>query len=58
VRFELPSDGKVPLAVNRGTPLVLADDKADFSRAVRAMAKGLQPAEAAKAQKRRFFGRG
>ena len=58
VRFELPSDGKVPLAVNRGTPLVLADDKADFSRAVRTMAKGLQPAEAAKAQKRRFFGRG
>ena len=58
VRFELPSDGKVPLAVNRGTPIVLADDKADFSRAVRTMAKELQPAEAAKAQKRRFFGRG
>jgi pilus assembly protein CpaE len=58
VRFELPSDGKVPLAVNRGTPIVLADDKADFSRAVRAMAKELQPAEAARAQKRRFFGRG
>jgi pilus assembly protein CpaE len=57
VRFELPSDGKVPLAVNRGTPLVLADDKADFSRAVRAMAKALSPAEAAKAQKRRLFSR-
>jgi pilus assembly protein CpaE len=58
VRHELPSDGKVPLAVNRGTPLVLADDKADFSRAVRTMAKSLLPVEAAKAQKRRFFGRG
>jgi pilus assembly protein CpaE len=58
VRFELPSDGKVPLAVNRGTPLVLADDKADFSRAVRAMAKELLPVEAAKAQKRRLFGKG
>jgi pilus assembly protein CpaE len=58
VRFELPSDGKVPLAVNRGTPLVLADDKADFSRAVRAMAKELLPVEAAKAQKRRRFGKG
>src|SRR6185312_327683 len=57
VRFELPSDGKVPLAVNRGTPLVLADDKADYSRAMREMAKGLSPAEAAKVQKRRLFSR-
>src|SRR6266511_3911484 len=58
VRFELPSDGKVPLAVNRGTPLVLADDKADFSRAVRAMAKALLPEEAVKAgQKRKLFSR-
>jgi pilus assembly protein CpaE len=57
VRFELPSDGKVPLAVNRGTPLVLADDKAEFSRSVRTMAKSLLPEEAAKAQKRRLFSR-
>jgi pilus assembly protein CpaE len=57
VRFHVPSDGKVPLAVNRGTPLVLSDDRADFSRAVRDMAKGLTPAEAAKAQKRRMFAR-
>jgi pilus assembly protein CpaE len=57
VRFELPSDGKVPLAVNRGTPLVLADDKADYSRAMREMAKGLSPAEVAKVQKRRLFSR-
>ncbi|MEX0817766.1 MAG: AAA family ATPase [Gaiellales bacterium] len=57
VRFELPSDGKVPLAVNRGTPLVLADDKAEFSKAVRQMAKQLLPAEAAKQQKRRLFAR-
>jgi pilus assembly protein CpaE len=57
VRFELPSDGKVPLAVNRGTPLVLADDKADYSRAVRQMAKQLLPAEVAKQQKRRLFAR-
>ena len=58
VRFELPSDGKVPLAVNRGTPLVLADDKADFSRAMREMAKGLSPIETAKVpQKRRLFSR-
>jgi len=57
VRFELPSDGKVPLAVNRGTPLVLADDKADFSRAMREMAKGLSPVDVAKVQKRRLFSR-
>src|SRR4026209_2618696 len=57
VRFELPSDGKLPLAVNRGTPLVLADDKADLPRAVREMAKGLSPVEAAKVQKRRLFSR-
>jgi pilus assembly protein CpaE len=57
VRFELPSDGKVPLAVNRGTPLVLADDKADFSRAMREMAKGLSPIETVKVQKRRLFSR-
>src|SRR5215204_6238282 len=58
VRFELPSDGKVPLAVNRGTPLVLADEKADFSRSVRAMAKALLPMEAAKAgAKRKLFSR-
>jgi pilus assembly protein CpaE len=57
VRFELPSDGKVPLAVNRGTPIVLADDKADFSRAMREMAKGLSPLETVKVQKRRLFSR-
>jgi pilus assembly protein CpaE len=58
VRFELPSDGKVPLAVNRGTPLVLADDKAEFSRSVRQMAKALLPEEAVKAgQKRKLFSR-
>jgi pilus assembly protein CpaE len=57
VRFHLPSDGKVPLAVNRGTPLSVTDEKADYSRAVREMAKALTPAEAAKAQKRRLFSR-
>ena len=57
VRFELPSDGKVPLAVNRGTPIVLADDKADFSRGMREMAKGLSPVETVKVQKRRLFSR-
>ena len=48
VRFEVPSDRAVPIAVNRGNPAVLAEPGADFSKAIREMAKGLQPAEAAK----------
>jgi pilus assembly protein CpaE len=58
VRFEVPSDRAVPIAVNRGNPAVLAESGADFSKAIREMAKGLQPAEAAKAaQKRGLFKR-
>jgi pilus assembly protein CpaE len=57
VRFEMPSDRAVPIAVNRGNPAVLAESGADFSKAIRDMAKGLQPVEAAKAQKRRMFRR-
>jgi pilus assembly protein CpaE len=58
VRFEVPSDRAVPIAVNRGNPAVLAESGADFSKAIREMAKGLQPAEVAKAQKRGLFRRG
>ena len=58
MRFEVPSDRAVPIAVNRGNPAVLAESGADFSKAIREMAKGLQPAEAAKAsQKRGLFKR-
>ncbi|HEX7256411.1 MAG TPA: AAA family ATPase [Gaiellaceae bacterium] len=52
VRFEIPSDRAVPLAVNRGNPAVVSDPKADFSRAVREMAKALQPAAPAQSKKR------
>jgi MinD-like ATPase involved in chromosome partitioning or flagellar assembly len=58
VRFEVPSDRAVPISVNRGTPAVLAEPGADFSKAIREMAKGLQPAEVAKTQKRGLFKRG
>jgi len=54
VRFEVPSDRAVPLAVNRSNPAVLSDPKADFSRALREMAKSLLPAQAAKNGRRRF----
>jgi pilus assembly protein CpaE len=57
VRFEVPSDRAVPIAVNRGNPAVLAESGADFSKAIREMAKGLQPVEA-KGQKRGLFKRG
>jgi pilus assembly protein CpaE len=57
VRFEVPSDRAVPLAVNRSNPAVLSDPKSDFGRAVREMAKMLLPAQAAANGKRRFLGK-
>jgi pilus assembly protein CpaE len=57
VRFEVPSDRAVPLAVNRSNPAVLSDPKADFSRAMREMAKSLLPAQVSKNGKKRW-GRG
>jgi pilus assembly protein CpaE len=61
VAFEVPSDGAVALAVNRGNPMVLADPKAEFSRAIASMAKSLLPSAAPKQQQRKrsfAFGRG
>jgi pilus assembly protein CpaE len=55
IAYEVPSDRSVPIAVNRGNPCVLADTKADFSRAVRAMAKQLVAAQAAAKQKKSFL---
>jgi pilus assembly protein CpaE len=52
VRFEIPSDRAVPLAVNRGNPAVLQDAGCDFSRGVRDMAKGLLVPDNAKGKKR------
>jgi pilus assembly protein CpaE len=58
IRFEVPSDRAVPLAVNRSNPAVLSDPKSDFGRAVREMAKSLLPAQASANGKRRFLGKG
>jgi MinD-like ATPase involved in chromosome partitioning or flagellar assembly len=41
VRFEIPSDRAVPLAVNRGNPVVIAEESADVSRAIKSMSKEL-----------------
>jgi pilus assembly protein CpaE len=54
VRFEVPSDRAVPLAVNRGNPVVLAEEGADVSKAIKLMAKEMFPAPKEEARKRRF----
>ena len=55
VRFEVPSDRAVPLAVNRGNPVVLAEEGADVSKAIKAMAKELFPVTKEEAKKRRLL---
>jgi pilus assembly protein CpaE len=55
IDFEIPSDRIVPIAVNRGNPAVLAESRAEFSKAVRAMAKQLVAAQAAAKQKKSFM---
>jgi pilus assembly protein CpaE len=54
VRFEIPSDRAVPLAVNRGKPVILDEEGADVSKAIRQMAKALFPVEQARAARRRL----
>jgi pilus assembly protein CpaE len=58
VRFEVPSDRAVPMAVNRGNPAVLTESGSGFSKAVREIARTLVPADAPKGPKRRLFRRG
>jgi pilus assembly protein CpaE len=55
VSFELQSDGAVPLAVNRGNPLVLSDPRADFSRGVAEMAKALLTPRSGQPERKRMF---
>jgi pilus assembly protein CpaE len=55
VRFQVPSDRAVPLAVNRGNPVVLAEPGADFSKGIRDMAKKVAVPEQDEAGKKRRF---
>src|SRR5213593_884282 len=55
VRFELPSDRAVPLSVNRGNPVVLAEEGADVSKAIKSMAKELFPTVKEQGRKRRLL---
>lgn len=52
VNLELPSDRAVPLSVNQGTPVVLADPGCDFAKAIGALAKSVLP-QPEKASRRR-----
>ena len=55
IAFEIPADRSVPLAVNRGNPLVLSEPRADFSSSIHAIAKALAtPSPKAKARRRLF----
>jgi pilus assembly protein CpaE len=58
VTHELPSDQAVPLTINRGTPLVLAEPRSDFGKAIFALAKQVAPqgkaAPAAKREKKKM----
>jgi len=55
VRYEIPSDRAVPLAVNRGNPAVLADGKSEFSRSVRELAKSLVTAQTVAKERKKFL---
>jgi pilus assembly protein CpaE len=43
VQVQIPSDRAVPISVNRGKPVVLAEENADFSKALAALAKDVLP---------------
>jgi pilus assembly protein CpaE len=53
VDIEIPSERTVPLSVNRGNPAVIQEPSADFSKAVRELAKTVLPAAAAATGQRR-----
>jgi pilus assembly protein CpaE len=55
VEIEIPSERTVPLCVNRGNPAVLAEPSADFSKAVRELAKSILPAAEASGHRRRVL---
>jgi pilus assembly protein CpaE len=56
IRYQVPSDRAVPVSINRGTPVVLADAGADFSSALRDVAKAVaNPDPDKQAKRRRLF---
>jgi MinD-like ATPase involved in chromosome partitioning or flagellar assembly len=57
VAHELPLDRAVQVCVNRGEAVVLAEPRADFSKAIAALAKTLAPPlpASAKGQRKRLM---
>jgi pilus assembly protein CpaE len=61
IAFELPDDAAVPTAINRAMPVVLADEKSRFARAVSSLAASVfaaAPVAAASGNQRRALLRG
>ena len=56
IRYDLPSDRAVPLNVNRGKPVVLADPNAEFSKGIKQLAGDLVKQEQEKKERRGLFG--
>ena len=54
VHLELPSDRAVPLSVNQGTPVVLADPGCDFAKAMGSLARTVLP-QPEKARRKRLI---
>ena len=56
--YELPDDSTVPAAVNRALPIVLANERSKFSRALAELASDVfkQPETERQKSKRRFIG--
>jgi pilus assembly protein CpaE len=60
IAFDLPDDAEVPAAVNRATPVVLANESSRFARAVETLAATVfaeAPAAQSAGARRRFLGR-
>jgi pilus assembly protein CpaE len=53
VDIEIPSERTVPLSVNRGNPAVIQEPSADFSKAVRELAKTVLPTSPGATSQRR-----
>ena len=51
---ELPSDRQVPVCVNQGNPIVLADAGSDFAKAMSGLAKSVVTVEKSAGKKRRL----
>jgi pilus assembly protein CpaE len=56
VRFEVPNDPAVALAVNRGVPAALGDPKSAFAQAVREIVDTIVPAPKVEARRRFWIG--